>query len=452
VTLATKEPPFLQQRLDAWKSIARHLGRTCRTVQRWHEEYGLPIHRLGGDKGPIYAYANELDEWMRNRGGLLMKDVPEISRPVLLHTPLAREESVRRNETFDASLIPGSGKGRSAELAALANRMWETLTRSKLDVIARLFREAIDLDPGNAEAFAGLANSLIAEGLLGIVSTSTAYTSAKAALQRALEIDPELAEARSAEAWLKMVATRDWEGARGGFDEALQRQPRSTRAMIGRALLHIAEECHQDASAYLIKARQQNPLSTFAVALCCWSQYLAGDHAKALDQVEQARATGQYGILLDAVQALACIQLEEARVHIQCIEALAADAPHQSELQGALGFAHGVAGHRQRASDILDAMMRLEAHEAMHDPYAIALVLIGLNQKQEAVKRLEQSYREGSLWSLGFQSDPILASLHSDPHYLQFMSKVNYPVPKEGCPCLEVVGGSPRLDRMSSPA
>jgi hypothetical protein len=75
------------------------------------------------------------------------------------------------------------------------------------------------------------------------------------------------------------------------------------------------------------------------------------------------------------------------------------------------------------ASKILDAIM----HPEVHEPYAAALVLIGLNRKQEAVRCLEQSYREGVLWSLGFPFDPILASLRNDPLYRQFLSKVSYP-------------------------
>ena len=59
------------------------------------------------------------------------------------------------------------------------------------------------------------------------------------------------------------------------------------------------------------------------------------------------------------------------------------------------------------------------------EPYVIALILIGLSERQKAVHWLEQSYREGSLWSLGFSSDPILAQLRNDPHYRLLLSKVS---------------------------
>jgi hypothetical protein len=96
-------------------------------------------------------------------------------------------------------------------------------------------------------------------------------------------------------------------------------------------------------------------------------------------------------------------------------------------LRGALGYAYGVAGQRRRASELLDVMTNPGTRSKSHEPYAVALILIGLSERQKAVTLLEQSYREGSRWSLGFPSDPILAPLRNDPHYRQFLSKVSYP-------------------------
>ena len=430
MTSATTEGPLPQYRLDSWKSIARYLGRSCRTVQRWHAEYALPIRRLGCNKGSIFAYAGELDDWMRNRGRIVTDAPPEIPTPVLLHPPPVREESVPRNEILDVSLLPGPAKARSAELVAHAYKMWKTLSIRNIDGIVRHFREAIDLDPGNAEAFAGLSHSLIAGGFLGRASAPVQYHCAEAALQRALEIDSELPEAKCAAAWLKMVSTRDWQGARRGFDEALKHPPQGTRGIVGRAMLHIAEGCLKEASALLLEAAEQHALSTPATALHCWSEYLAGEYTNALFQIEQARASGQFGLVFDAVEALASIQLEEPDAQIERIESLAADSPHHDVLRGALGYAYGVTGQDQRARELLDAVTNPGTGSKSREPYAIALLLIGLNERRKAVQWLERSYREGSLWSLGFPSDPILAPLRNDPYYQLFMSKAGYPVPE----------------------
>jgi hypothetical protein len=54
-------------------------------------------------------------------------------------------------------------------------------------------------------------------------------------------------------------------------------------------------------------------------------------------------------------------------------------------------------------------------------------VLIGLNRHEEAAKRLEQSYGEGSIWSLGFRSDPVLATLRDDLIFQELMERIDYP-------------------------
>jgi tetratricopeptide (TPR) repeat protein len=63
-----------RQRLDSWKEIAVFFGRDERTVNRWEKELGLPVHRLPGTKGRVYAYTDELLAWRaapRNDGAAL---------------------------------------------------------------------------------------------------------------------------------------------------------------------------------------------------------------------------------------------------------------------------------------------------------------------------------------------------------------------------------------------
>jgi len=56
-------------RLDSWKEIAAYLKRSVRTVTRWEQEEGLPVHRHVHTKsGTVYAYKPELDAWWTSRG------------------------------------------------------------------------------------------------------------------------------------------------------------------------------------------------------------------------------------------------------------------------------------------------------------------------------------------------------------------------------------------------
>ena len=57
-----------EQRLESWKEIAAYLKRGVRTVQRWEQSEGLPVHRHHHDKrGTVYAFRSEIETWRLGR-------------------------------------------------------------------------------------------------------------------------------------------------------------------------------------------------------------------------------------------------------------------------------------------------------------------------------------------------------------------------------------------------
>jgi tetratricopeptide (TPR) repeat protein len=63
-SLSAHNPSTARKRLDSWKEIAAFFSRDERTVNRWEKELGLPVHRLPGTKGRVYAYTEELSAWV----------------------------------------------------------------------------------------------------------------------------------------------------------------------------------------------------------------------------------------------------------------------------------------------------------------------------------------------------------------------------------------------------
>ncbi len=54
--------------LLCWKEISAYLGCEIRTCQRWEKEAGLPVHRiLDSPKSRVFAYKQELDEWIKEK-------------------------------------------------------------------------------------------------------------------------------------------------------------------------------------------------------------------------------------------------------------------------------------------------------------------------------------------------------------------------------------------------
>ena len=93
--------------LRTWKEIAACLGVTVRSVERWEKQAGLPVYRQGGGrKARVYAYSDELQQWL-DKGGLALREAGDAAatRPTTFG-PLA--QPVRR----------GSGRGRLGGLLA----------------------------------------------------------------------------------------------------------------------------------------------------------------------------------------------------------------------------------------------------------------------------------------------------------------------------------------------
>src|SRR5258708_5283658 len=69
-----------RNRLESWKQIAALLNKSERTVRRWHETEGLPVHKhQHQQKGSVWAYPNELQEWLAAR--TVRPEAPEAPPP-----------------------------------------------------------------------------------------------------------------------------------------------------------------------------------------------------------------------------------------------------------------------------------------------------------------------------------------------------------------------------------
>ena len=98
--MSANREPLAGKRLDSWKEIAAFLGRAERTVKRWETERGLPVHRVpGGGRSAVFAYSDELAEWLKGRSEELASEdstssgvedrKPDLPGAAVLNTPPA---------------------------------------------------------------------------------------------------------------------------------------------------------------------------------------------------------------------------------------------------------------------------------------------------------------------------------------------------------------------------
>jgi tetratricopeptide (TPR) repeat protein len=416
---------FVDTRLDTWKLIAKYLGRSSRTVQRWHAEYGLPVHHLGGDASSVYAYTDELDPWLRRRDGSVESGSVRLSDRAGT-SPLVTLQEKKSGPVNDQEPV-FAVRDEAQELIVAAEKLWESVSASNLSTIARMYRRATDIDGMNPRAYAGLAQALIAQAVLGNLHPTVAFNTAEAALKRALEIDPDLFEASCVTAMLKMFVQRDWDGARESLDGAFRVRPNASQVVVGRAFLMIAQNSLGEAGDELRRAAVERPLNSSVAELLCWVEYLSGRFESAMSFVADARETGHSGAILDTVEALCGVVLAGAESRIQWLEGTTVSSPRNHALLGVLGYAYGMTGQAAAARQVLDSMTRMGLTGVCDFAYSIALTFLGIGERREAATWLEQSYKHGSLWSLGFGADPMLAELRKDIRFSDFCGPKNYP-------------------------
>jgi tetratricopeptide (TPR) repeat protein len=393
-----------KKRLDSWKAIAVFLSRSLRTVQRWHECNGLPVHHFGGQKGSVFAYEEEINHWLAG-----IAEGPGSSQ-------------VRADDTLE------SGRRRSHEQTVIANGMWETRSERNIQTIADLYRKAIDDDSRNAAAFSGLANSMLFCALNDIMDGSMAYPSAIEALRRMPQLDTEHLFAKCPAAWIDMLFNRNWRKARAGFEEVLSKRP-SSFALAGFAAIHIAEGRIPEALKCGWEAWRLNPLVHSLGAFFCWIVYLSGDFQQALDMVAQIRFAGGDGNVLTTIEALVLIQEGSLQANLSRIEKAAADFPHNHTLQGILGYAYGVTGEKSKAWRKHAHLAHCSETNRKSNGYALAIISMGLCDSQQVLAWLETAYAEGTLWSLGFRSDPLLRIFEGDPRFERLVSRIGVAAP-----------------------
>ena len=385
----------------------------------------LPIHHVGSCGGGVFAYTGEIEDWLRRNDGAMAAESAGRPSAALIGIPAKGNQG---KQLTSRPQQPANNPARedARKLIDEAYRMWRLVSASNLHSIARSFRAAIDLDPQNPEAHAGLSHALIMQGIYGRLNLASAYSSARFAAETALELDPASAEGRCAMASLKVVQERDWESAREIFQTLLEDHPANPRLTLGRALLHIAEGDLERASDLLYGAAGPHMLCTIALGLHSWSEYLAGEYSEVMEHIAEAQESGQSGPILNGVEALASMQLERPSEAIAHIETLLARDPGNDVARGALGYIAGGSGDRIKAQEVLGDLNSEYSHAKYVPHYSIALVHIGLDQIEDAMRSLVSSYEDGSIWSLSFAVDPALRPLAEEPAFKEFL-RVSYP-------------------------
>ncbi len=97
---------------------------------------------------------------------------------------------------------------------------------------------------------------------------------------------------------------------------------------------------------------------------------------------------------------------------------------------GARGYAQGMAGHREEAL-LMDRRLKQRARERYIDPWALAMVAIGLGDTAQALDWLERGRNQRSFYLPLVAADPIFEPLHGNARFLQLVGAIGLRIPRE---------------------
>jgi TolB-like protein/tetratricopeptide (TPR) repeat protein len=286
------------------------------------------------------------------------------------------------------------------------------------------YRKAAAKDPEYALPYAGLASSYITQA--GVGMGAELRGEARVAAMRAINLDPELAEAHVALGEVLMRADWDWAGAGRTFDRAIATDANLATAHWAKSTLLTALGRHEDAIREMELASRLDPASAGLRSDLGWTYYCARRYEEAIQYSRKAVEMDPWAFTAHRelakeylVKAMHEEAIEEARKVLELV------GSRRSRELADLGDAYAVAGRQAEARAILTELKERGRTENPPPSYAIAVLQARLGEKDAAFESLENACRHRLARGIWMKVDPELDSLRADPRFGELLRRVH---------------------------
>jgi serine/threonine protein kinase/tetratricopeptide (TPR) repeat protein len=301
---------------------------------------------------------------------------------------------------------------------------WNKRDRASLEKSLGYFNEAIAKDPNYALAYAGLADVYVVYGPDWAMAPNDVNEKAKAAAQKALEIDDSLAEAHTS---LGSIYHNEWNwpGAEREFKRAIELNPNYATAHHWYSIYLATAGRFDETVKEAEKAAELDPLSLIISSSL-------GD--RLLDARRYEDATNQCRKTLDMDPNFGlghlCIgtsyvnegHFQEGITELQKATELLPGSPDSI---AHLGIAYALSGDHAQARKILS---KLKNPSQPHLPaYSIAMVYAGLADKEQTIFWLKKGYEERNDDMIYMKIEPVFDPIRSDPRFQDLIRRVGFP-------------------------
>jgi TolB-like protein/DNA-binding winged helix-turn-helix (wHTH) protein/tetratricopeptide (TPR) repeat protein len=325
-------------------------------------------------------------------------------------------------EVFAGPRPPVSGIGGTRntdayQLYLAAGRYAQDMRADGLRKSVALYRQALDIDPGYALAWTGLAETH-RRTLFGTdARPSEAFEPADVAIGHALRLVPDLAEARAEQAFKLYWFDFDWPGAEREFRRALAINPNVVAARFGLASLLLNLGRPDEGFAQMRTTRELDPMSPVYNTLEAAYLLEAGRRDEARGRLKRALDIAPGFWLAHCTQAVLDLSDHKADEAIAEMRRGVALADGTTRPLALLGSHLARVGERDEARAILNQLLVL-AKSRYVSPSSIAAVHAALGDVEPALDALDQAFLAHDTRLVFLKDDPRLASLRNAPRFL----------------------------------
>ena len=285
------------------------------------------------------------------------------------------------------------------------------------------FRRAIDSDPTYAQGYAGLADCYNILGYYNALSPMEAYTKAKAAALKALQLDDSLAEPHATLGVIKRDFEWDWAGAEAEFQRAIELNPGYVEAYHWRSTLLGMMGRKAEALREKARALAMDPLSIVIRTDLARMLYFFRNYDRSIQEFRSA-------LDMDPNFGSAHLWLAHAYQQKGMLEEALSELKEGLHLSGdstyalaKLGHGYALAGLSAEARSVLGRLGKISKQQHV-SPYDLAMIHVGLGETDKAFGFLELAYEQRSLWLGYLNVEPQLDMLRSDARFHKLLSRL----------------------------
>ena len=306
----------------------------------------------------------------------------------------------------------------------LKGRFGKSNTKAEVEQSVAYFKDAIRQDPTFAPAYVSLASAYGAMGspYLG-ASPDEVRPKMIAALSKALELDPEVAEANLI---LAVAYENQWQWAESAaeFKRALALNPNDAGAHLGFGHWLLFQGRTEEAIAWCQRARELDPLGTGTDM--GWILFQARHYDEAIRELRSAVAVAPddaYAHWFLGFALIANGQPNEAIASLEKARSLSGGSP---PVIGVLARAYAHAGRRTEALRLVDELKRRQ-QKGYVPAAAFVQAYLAIGDNEQAFAWLERAYQEKSEILAYLKVESFFDPLRSDPRFADLVRRVGLP-------------------------